>query len=201
MRSLGFALVISFLAGPSVAEPVLSFDGRDLLAGESQADGYRLGGSVKRRAFLPEVTLPRISTPTLRLSIPTFVRETGVTRRRTPFGGLAVIFGESWNGREVFHLGTALTRGQTTAGVNVTYEDANGDLTGSEFYVDYALSKSFSVGLSSILSNEVTLDSEPVPQVGINAELEGDNGVFLQGGVADADETDPIFGLAVGFKF
>ena len=201
MRSLGFALLASLIPGLSAADPLLSFGDQDFFSESSPTGDYQLGGSTKRSKLLLRGPMPNISVPTLRLSIPSIMQETSVSKRKTPFGGLAVIIGESWSGREIFHLGTALTNGHTTAGVNVTYEDASGDMTGSELYVDYALSEQFSVGLSSILSDAVTIDSDQVPQVGINAELSGDNGVFLQGGMADADDSDPIFGLAVGFKF
>ena len=34
----------------------------------------------------------------------------------------------------------------------------------------------------------------------MNAELSTSSGAFLQGGFADSEENDPVFGLAVGFN-
>ena len=165
---------------------------------------FRLGGAAAR-APLPSVDLPSETPsvlPRLRLSVPRLIRETKQTVRHTPFGGLRIYFGEAWNqGEDVLQLGTALTRGQTTAGLSVTYEDGDYDVTSSELYLDYALSEQLSVGISGILNEEVTLEDSPVPQLGMNAELSISGNSYLRGGIADSSRSDPVFGLAVGLRF
>jgi len=148
---------------------------------------YRLGGAAARVSLPPVQLTPPTSLPRLRLSVPRLIRETGETVRRTAIGGLRVYFGEAWNeGEDVFQLGTALTRGQTTAGASVTYENEEYDLTSSELYLDYAVTEQFSIGISGILNQDVTVDETPVPQLGLNAELSTSGGAFLRGGVWQA---------------
>lgn len=208
MRPPGFVLIAILSAAPAGAENQFSgvelneglrLDSRIETRENTDTGAFRLGGAVKRSEPLNALAPP--DTPTLRLAIPSIIHETGVSERETPFGGLALTFGESWNGRDVFHLGTSLTRGATTAGVSVTYEDTGGDVTAGKLYVDYALTERMSVGVSGILTNEVTVGDSPVPLLGINAELTGRNGGFVQGGVSDAGQAEPIFGLAVGLRF
>ena len=201
MRLSAIALVVLLSAGsawsqdlPPVADVMSTLDG---------AAEYRLGGAAARATVpAPGLAFPEVSAPRLRLSVPRLIRETSQKIQRTPFGGLRFYFGEAWNDEEdVFQLGTALTRGQTTAGVSVTYDNGGYDLTSSELYLDYALTERFSVGISGILNQEVTQDDTPVPQLGINAELNTLGGTFVRGGVADTDSHAPIFGLAIGLRF
>ena len=193
-----FALALS---GQVQAESLSQIDTSPAQLAESS--GYQLGGAVARAALPPSNLLAAPpETPRLRISVPRLIRETSETTRRTAIGGVRIYFGEAWSeGADVFQLGTALTRGQTTAGVSVTYEDDTNDLTSSELYLDYALSERFSVGISGILSDDITEDSSPVPQLGLNAELSSSNGTFLQGGIADSRNNDPVFGLAIGLRF
>ncbi|PWK57924.1 hypothetical protein C8D95_102574 [Silicimonas algicola] len=208
MRPPGFLLLSVLCAAPAAAETQFSgvglneglrLDSRIEAREETGTGAFRLGGAVMRSE--PLKALPPPDTPTLRLAIPSIIHETGVSERKTPFGGLALTFGESWNGRDVFHLGTSLTRGATTAGVSVTYEGTDGDVTAGKLYLDYAVTERMSVGVSGMLTNEITVNESPVPMVGINAELTGRNGGFVQGGVSDAGQAEPIFGLAVGLRF
>lgn len=164
---------------------------------------YRLGGAAVRAPLpAPLLLAPETSEPRLRLSVPRLIRQTSEKVQRTAFGGLRFYFGEAWNeGEDVFQLGTAITRGQTTAGVSVTYQDEGYDLTSSELYLDYALTERFSVGISGILNQDVTENETPVPQFGLNAELSTPNGTFVRGGIADTGSSEPIFGLAIGLRF
>ncbi len=188
------------LAAPVHAESVPGIAGPSVAP--SASEGFQLGGAVARAATPSASIAPLPDSSQLRLSAPRLIRETSETVRRTPFGGLRIYFGEAWNeGDDVFQLGTALTRGQTTAGVSVTYEDDSQDVTSSELYLDYALTDQFSIGVSGILSEDVTSGSTPVPQLGMNAELSTSSGAFLQGGFADSADNDPVFGLAVGMRF
>lgn len=199
MRFSGPALLILLAAAPCRADPIESFSLGDFAAGEQVDQNYALGGAARR--IEPAPAPSGGEAPVLRLSSPDLIRQTGASRKDTPFGALGVFFGESWNGRDLFHVGTSLTRGQTTAGVSVTYERDGATPSSSQVFVDYALSEQFSVGLSGVLSEGVTLGDEPVPQLGLNAEYTGSNGSFLQGGVAGTSSDNPIFGLAMGLRF
>ena len=131
MRSLGFVLVIMTLAAPAYAESIPGIAGPSVVP--SNPEGFQLGGAVSRAATPSASIAPLPDSSQLRLSAPRLIRETSETVRRTPFGGLRIYFGEAWNeGDDVYQLGTALTRGQTTAGVSVTYEDDSQDVTSSE---------------------------------------------------------------------
>ena len=200
MRLAATALFVILTTGlawsqdlPPVSDAFSSLDG---------AAEYRLGGAAAR-APLPSVSLPPpASLPRLRLSVPRLILETREAVRSTAFGGLRFYFGEAWNqGDDVFQLGTAITRGQTTAGVSVTYENEEYDLTSSELYLDYALTEQFSIGISGVLNQDVTIDETPVPQLGLNAELSTLGGAFVRGGVSDSANNEPIFGLAIGLRF
>ncbi|NNE81971.1 MAG: hypothetical protein HKN18_17010 [Silicimonas sp.] len=164
---------------------------------------FRLGGAATRTVQVPDKSeVQKLSQPRIRLSLPRVFREKGRHIRQTAIGGLSLIFGEGrGNSGDVYHLGTSLTRGQTTAGVKVTYQDQSETLESSELFVDYALTDQFRIGVSGMLNQDVTADSDPVPQVGLNAELTAPNGAFLQGGISGSGESDPIFGIAVGLRF
>lgn len=168
-----------------------------------ETGAFQLGGAVSRAALpsLDLLTSPA-NTPRLRLSAPRLIRETSEMVQRTAYGGLRFYFGEAWTeGEDVFQLGTAITSGQTTAGVSVIYEESEQDLTSSELYLDYALTDQLSIGISGMLSDDVTENASPVPQLGLNAALTSPNGTFLQGGVADTGTNAPVFGLAIGLRF
>ena len=201
MRSPGFLLFVLALSGPVQAESLTLIDANPAQIAETS--NFQLGGAVARASLPPANLLAAPPQGTrLRISVPRLIRETSETIRRTAFGGVRIYFGEAWTeGEDVFQLGTALTRGQTTAGISVTYEDESQDLTSSELYLDYALTERFRVGISGILSNDVTEDASPVPQLGLNAELSSSTGTFLQGGIADSRDNTPVFGVAIGLRF
>lgn len=122
-------------------------------------------------------------------------------RSNTALGQLSVFGREDVeDGRDVLRLGTALTRGRTTTGLSLTYRDEE-LATRSELFVDYALSDSFTVGVSGILSSEDTSEEEPVARLGISAAYSLEGGTFLQGAFADAPDASPVFGLSVGLRF
>ncbi len=168
-----------------------------------ETGAFQLGGAISRAALPPADLLAAPSeSPRLRLSAPRLIRETSEMMQRTTYGGLRFYFGEAWTeGEDVFQLGTAITRGQTTAGVSVIYEEDQQDLTNSELYLDYALTDQLSIGISGMLSDDVTENASPVPQLGLNAAITSANGTFLQGGVADTGENAPVFGVAIGLRF
>ena len=168
-----------------------------------ETGAFQLGGAVSRAALpAPDLLAAPTETHRLRLSAPRLIRETSEVMQPTAYGGLRFYFGEAWTeGEDVFQLGTAITRGQTTAGVSVIYEETEQDLTSSELYLDYALSDQLSIGISGMLSDDVTENASPVPQLGLNAAMTSSNGTFLQGGIADTGDNAPVFGLAIGLRF
>lgn len=115
--------------------------------------------------------------------------------------GYATLFmGEGLDyGRDAVELGTYFSRGAARAGVSLTLLEQEEELARSEVFVDYSLTDRFSVGISGIFNDIDTSDS--VPQIGLSAEYATEGGAYLQGGVADAPELDPVFGLSVGFRF
>ena len=202
MRAPVFIVLWMALVGPAWSDELPAMDA--LISALDRGADYQLGGAATRAALPPQqknaFAAPEQSR--LRLSVPRLIRETSETIQRTAMGGLRVYFGEGWDdGQDVFQLGTALTRGQTTAGVSVTYEDGSQELTSSELYIDYAITERFSVGVSGIFNEDVTEDSNPVPQLGLSAELTSPNGTYFQGGVSDTADNTPIFGLAIGLRF
>ena len=102
-------------------------------------------------------------------------------------------------GRDALELGTYFSRGAARAGVSVTFLEQEEEVTRSEVFIDYALTEQFSVGISGILND---IDAAgTVPQIGLSAEFATEGGAYFQGGVADAPELEPVFGLSVGFRF
>jgi hypothetical protein len=194
-------LFFLLVAGPVMGQSLVQTDNFSINPEESAA--FQFGGAVSRAALPPTdlLALPEES-PRLRLSAPRLIRETSEMVQRTAYGGLRLYFGEAWTeGEEVYQLGTDITRGQTTAGLSVIYEDDQQDLTSSELYLDYALTDHLSIGISGILSDDLTEDASPVPQLGLNAALTSGNGTFLQGGISDTNANAPVFGLAIGLRF
>lgn len=189
------------LAGPVEGESLSGIDLHSSLVADMAS--YQLGGAVSRAALPPaSLAIPEAEVPRLRVSVPRLIRETSETVRQTALGGVRIYFGEAWNeGADVFQLGTALTRGQTTAGLSVTYEDDAQVLSSSELYLNYAVTEQFSVRISGILSDDLTEDASRLPQLGLNAELSTEGGTFLQGAIADTRSTEPVFGLAIGLRF
>ena len=165
---------------------------------------YRLGGAVTIAGRVPTRS-PLASTETVThgFRYPERLPASLLARNAQPFGmGRLSIFGseEKEDGRDVLRLGTAFRQGRTTTGVSVTYgQDA--ETTPSEVFVDYALTKSLSVGLSGLLTEESRPADVPVTGLGISAAYTLEGGSFLQGGVADAVDTAPVFGPSLGLRF
>lgn len=200
LRLPGFALCIFLCASSAGAQELRQLG--DLSDTLNEGADYQLGGAVHAARSPTKRIEPVKFGARLRVSVPRLIRETQETIRRTAIGGLRVYFGEAWNeGQDVFQLGTALTNGATTAGVNVTYEDNTRALASSELYLDYAITDRFSVGVSGIINDDVTEGEDRVPQFGVNAEVNSANGAFLKGGIADSPNNTPIFGLAIGLRF
>lgn len=163
---------------------------------------FHLGGAAAARSsVVPEADLTPLAEPsspgrlTLPLSLDGFQAQDVGT-----MGPATLFMGEGQDdGRDAFELGTYLSRGAARAGVSVTFLEEDEEVTRSEVFLDYALTEQLSVGISGIMND---LDgSTTVPQIGLSAEFATEGGAYLQGGVADAPELDPVFGLSVGFRF
>ena len=165
---------------------------------------YQLGGAAKIAGRVPSRS-PLASTETVAQGFryPERSPASLLARNAQPFGiGRLSIFGseDKEDGRDVLRLGTAFTQGRATTGVSVTYGE-EAETTRSEIFVDYALTESLSVGLSGLLSEERRPTDAPVTGLGISAAYTLEGGSFLQGGVADAVDTAPVFGLSLGLRF
>ena len=155
---------------------------------------FQLGGAATRHALSPNIE----SAPAVRLSLPQFIEP--ADRSEAQFGATTVFVDDNALGDpDAVTLGTFVSRGPASAGIAFTYRDEGEDLQQSELFVDFAVTDGLTVGVSGILNSEN--DNAPVRQYGISAEYAMSPGSFLQGGVANAEESDPVFGLSVGFKF
>ena len=194
-------LVIGFFATSVAAAEVPSVS-----RGLSLEDpgSFQLGGSTEQAARVPteEIIVPEPPRRTLQLGLPRAVYDATTITQDTIFGDATFYLGEGWEaGRDAYLMGTAVTRGQATAGISITVIEDERELSRSELYLDYALTDRFSVGVSGALDTTLSSSEATTPQFGLNAEFASDSGAYLQGGIADAEEADPTFGLSVGFRF
>ena len=165
----------------------------------AQSGGFKLGGAASRTALVPLDTEP----PARRaLRLPTIsLRPSPDAMNESTMGPATVFLRESLEfGRDALQLGTFLSRGSTRAGVSVTYSEDSEEVSQSQIFLDYAVTDQFSIGVAGILDNE-TNDEEPVRQLGLNAGFATEGGAFLRGGVASADDYEPVFGLSIGLRF
>ena len=173
----------------------------------SNTQEFRLGGAAARSSSAPDIDLSSPSalsspvTPATRGRISLPLSLDGLQAQDVGTMGPATLFmGEGQDeGRDAVELGTYLSHGAARAGVSLTFLEQQEEVTRSEVFIDYALTEQFSVGISGILNNIDAAGS--VPQIGLSAEFSTDGGAYFQGGVADAPELEPVFGLSVGFRF
>lgn len=161
---------------------------------------FQLGGAVSRSALTaaPEETRQERQP---RLSLPITPSDTTFSQMETTFGGATLFMGEGLDGgRDAVQMGTFIRRGQARAGVSVTYLENEAEVSRSELFFDYSLTEQFSIGLSGILNAEISED-ETVPQLGLSAEFATESGAFLQGGVSDASDYQPVIGVSIGLRF
>ncbi len=166
-----------------------------------KSSDYQLGGAATRAATVSSPVVESENEGLSRLSFP--LRNSLDESSRTEHTlGLATVFvSEGLDaGRDALEMGTFLTRGQARAGVSVTYLETELEVARSELFVDYSLTEQFSVGVSGILDAELG-ETEPVRQLGLNAEYSTLGGAFVQGGVAGAADYEPVIGLSVGLRF
>ncbi len=99
-----------------------------------------------------------------------------------------------------FRLGTEMTRGIATAGVNLLKSNEDEGRTLSQIYVGVAVTPNVSFGLSGLRD---TLDASDTTDTrfGLGASVATEGGAFFRGGVDGVTSKDPAFGLSVGFEF
>lgn len=194
--SVACVLPCMVLADSDYAPPVTA-------GGYGEQEQFRLGGATTRSAMIPTapITDEEAETERPRLSLPLGAVTSDMSRTESAVGPATIFLSERLDdGRDALELGTFLRRGQARAGVSVTYLEDAAEVARSEVFLDYAVSERFSVGLSGILDAELG-DTEPVRQLGVNAEFNTSGGAFVQGGVAGASDYDPVIGLSVGLRF
>ena len=178
----------------------MSFSAEPIPSSEGAVTAFQMGGAVSRAALVPDFEAIE-DTPRRRLALPSTSPESMADQQEFTFGRTTLFFGERVGlGPDAVQMGTFLSRGSARAGVSVTYLEDDEEITQPEFFLGYALTENFSVGLSSVLNSDLA-EEDTVQQFGVSAEYVTDSGTFIQGGFADAAEYEPIIGLSVGLRF
>jgi hypothetical protein len=198
LRTVPFtlALMVSpFAAAAQSADPALVADPIEYELGGATAPTERRSATLAfdddaRSGLLPFRFPDRAPTASLRDG-----------RTDTGLGELTIFAGEDIEaGRDTLRLGTALTQGNTTTGFSLTYREDTAPAR-SEVFIDVAITEALSLGVSGILSTDSAGVEDAVKSIGLSAAYTMKDGTFLQGGIADANETDPVFGVSMGLRF
>jgi len=107
---------------------------------------------------------------------------------------------ESDGDEDRFRLGTEMTRGIATAGVDVLRSNEDEGRTLSQVYLGLAVTPNVSLGLSGLRDTLVASDTTDT-RFGLGASIATEGGAFIRGGVDGVTSDDPAFGLSVGFEF
>lgn len=170
----------------------------------ARVESYQLGGSTVAAAHSPATTAveePARINSTFLFPTPLPPALYDESWGQTRLGQIAVYGAEEHPGdEEVLRLGTTLTRGRATTGLTIAYQDST-DASQSELFVDYALTQNFSVGVSGIVSDNGGADDDMIGRLGVSAAYSGTPGTFVRGGIADAPDESPVFGLSFGLSF
>ena len=146
--------------------------------------------------FLPD-RRARTSRVTNRFSPHFFVHHGDFVR----LGGITLFANETTkDGQEVLRLGTSLTRGRATTGLNLTYNDDN-TVEDPEVFVDFSVASDLQVGLTGGLTELTPSEGEFVGRFGLNALVELGDSAIVQGEISDTLYSKPELGIAFGFKF
>jgi len=107
---------------------------------------------------------------------------------------------ESDGDEQRFRLGTEMTRGIATAGVDLLRSNEDEGRTLSQIYLGLAVSPNISLGVSGLRD---TLDATDTTDTrfGLGASVATEGGAFFRGGVDGFTSEDPAFGVSVGFEF
>ncbi|MBT8426367.1 MAG: hypothetical protein KJO67_15440 [Silicimonas sp.] len=200
MRTVSVCMVLICAPVPAAAQ--------SLPTGGSLATApleYQLGGAATFSVRTsPTATFTPAESPEESIRFPVRVPSSALSndpQAGTVLGDLLIFGSETQeDGRDVVRLGTAIKRGRTTTGVSFSYYEDESP-TRSEVFVDYALTDSFSLGVSGIMSEIGSATDEPVTRLGLSAAYATGGGSFVQGGIADAPDTSPVFGVSMGLRF
>lgn len=111
------------------------------------------------------------------------------------FGGA-----ESSGDDQRFRLGTEVTRGITTAGVDLVRSNEDEGRTLSQVYIGLAVTPNVSLGVSGLRDTFDATDTTDT-RFGLGASVATENGTFFRGGVDGVTSDDPAFEVSVGFEF
>lgn len=189
-------VIVSVLLPCGVAAQVVDLTAPGLRAVQDSSE-FQLGGATMRLALVPDVIEQEIA-PRPALILP---QSNIQSQRETTLGPATIFLGEGLDGgRDAVEMGTFLSSGAARAGFSVTYLEHEEEVSRSEVFLDYSVTDRFSVGLSGILNAQIE-ENETVPQLGLSAEYATEGGAFLQGGVANASDYDPVIGMSIGLRF
>ena len=112
-------------------------------------------------------------------------------------GDMVSVYGGVLGGSaERMELGSAITYGAATAGVDLAIEERT-DMQ-SRIFVDYDVSDALTLGI--VGRQDDFQDTDATMGLGVTAAYDIGSG-FLKGGVARAPEGSPLLGVSVGFQF
>mgnify|MGYP001815178572 CR=1 FL=1 len=114
---------------------------------------------------------------------------------------VAVYGGAESDGEEQrFRLGTEITQGIATAGVDLLKSNEDQGRTLSQIYLGLAVTPNVSLGVSGLRDTLQSTDRTDT-RLGLGASIATQGGAFIAGGVDGVTSDDPAFGLSVGFEF
>lgn len=118
-----------------------------------------------------------------------------------PIGIIAVYGGAENNGEaDVYRLGSSLTRGVASAGVDFTAEESPSQRRVTGIYVGLDVTETFSFAVSREV--ERNRDGEELPpRLGLGAAYSIGERQVLSGAIGDMTGDTPTFGLMLGLEF
>ena len=107
---------------------------------------------------------------------------------------------EAGPGEDVFRLGTSLTRGRATAGLDLTTEGGTSRRRVSGVYLGLEITEGLSLGMSREVERDP--DGAELPaRLGIGAAVDFGEGQVVSGAIGDVGGDAPTFGLMLGLQF
>ncbi|MXQ07264.1 hypothetical protein GQ651_05335 [Alphaproteobacteria bacterium GH1-50] len=107
---------------------------------------------------------------------------------------------EAGPGEDVFRLGTSLTRGRATAGLDLTAEGGASRRRVSGVYLGVEITEGLSLGMSREVERDP--DGAELPaRLGIGAAVDFGAGQVVSGAIGDVGGDTPTIGLMLGLQF